>query len=119
MTYPQGLKVRSWIRAKWNGVLMTWKNASICDSLGMPKLSGMIGQRSLGGFFGRMMMADEYDQWDQAYATPITVMCPATGEGIPESEVKIVDISEDIQGFDIVVFECPLCNINHRSKRLG
>jgi hypothetical protein len=64
-------------------------------------------------------MADQYDDWDQAYHQPVTVTCPASGIGYPESEVKILDVSEDIQGFDVVVFECPECNINHRSYRRG
>ena len=56
---------------------------------------------------------------DDKHETPVTVTCPKFGVGYPESEVKILDISEDIQGFDVVVFKCPECHINHRSYRRG
>ncbi len=49
----------------------------------------------------------------------IKVYAACKQDWIDESEVKVLDIAEDIQGRDQLTFECPLCGKQHTSLRVG
>lgn len=49
----------------------------------------------------------------------IVVILACDGSRIDETEVVDLDIHEDIQGRDVLVFECPKCKQQHESLRLG
>ena len=53
------------------------------------------------------------------YETPVYVTLSCTGERVDEKTVEFLDISEDIQGRDLITFVCPECKKEHRSYRLG
>ena len=50
---------------------------------------------------------------------PIYVMLACTQDKIDERMVKFIDIQEDIQGRDVLTFQCPKCNRTHTSLRFG
>ncbi len=50
---------------------------------------------------------------------PIRLYQPCRRELIREQSVKVLDISEDIQGRDQLTYECPHCGEEHTSVRLG
>jgi len=54
---------------------------------------------------------------EQFGARPIQVYAACRGEFIDEVDVEFVDISEDIQGRDLLKFKCPLCGEVHESLR--
>ena len=49
------------------------------------------------------------------YRRPVVVVLPCNQERIPETDVEILNIEEDIQGRDLLTFICPNCEqtINH------
>ncbi len=49
----------------------------------------------------------------------IKVNCAKCHKWIDEKKTKFIDIEEDIQGADILTFECPLCKTEQKSKRFG
>ena len=49
----------------------------------------------------------------------IYVNLPCTGDKIPESEIHCTNIEEDMQGRDVVTFDCPNCGEEHTSLRFG
>jgi hypothetical protein len=49
----------------------------------------------------------------------IRVYAACCDEWLMESEVHMVDIAEDLQGHDVVTFDCPRCGHEHKSKRVG
>jgi hypothetical protein len=49
----------------------------------------------------------------------IRVYAECRRELIDERDVHPTDIEEDIQGADVVTFDCPLCGASHKSRRLG
>ena len=51
--------------------------------------------------------------------TPIKVFLHCTRDTVPESTVKITNVEEDIQGRDVVTFDCPVCGREHQSLRFG
>jgi hypothetical protein len=53
------------------------------------------------------------------YEPTVTVLLPCNGERLPEADVKFLDISEDVQGRDVLRFECPRCGQTHDSLRFG
>ena len=54
------------------------------------------------------------------YPRSIYLMLPCTqGERILESDVHLTNIEEDIQGRDVVTFDCPRCGHEHRSLRFN
>ena len=66
---------------------------------------------------------DSYDQWKTASPydeeRPILLALPCNGDRIDESTVTLENIEEDIQGRDLVTFQCPVCGKQHQSYRLG
>lgn len=62
------------------------------------------------------------DPWDDSstYAErAIYVTCPRCHTRHDERAVEFVDISEDIQGRDLLTFVCPTCYETVRSYRIG
>lgn len=57
-------------------------------------------------------MRDEYER-------TIRVYCQGCKAWIDEKETKFRDISEDIQGADILKFECNKCGTESESRRIG
>jgi len=53
------------------------------------------------------------------YEKAIYVNCTFCKDRYDEKEVKFIDIEEDIQGRDIMTFECPVCKNEVRSLRFG
>lgn len=53
------------------------------------------------------------------YNRRIVIRLPCTGEEVDETDVELVDISEDMQGRDVVTFKCPHCAEYHKSHRMG
>jgi uncharacterized Zn finger protein (UPF0148 family) len=51
--------------------------------------------------------------------TMIRVHCGKCKKWIPEKETKFLNIEEDIQGADVLTFECPECKTTQRSRRYG
>lgn len=49
----------------------------------------------------------------------IKVYCKQCKEWMDESKVKFENIEEDIQGKDILYFECPVCKTQQKSHRVG
>jgi len=49
----------------------------------------------------------------------IQVFIECLGDWIPESDVKVLDVEEDIQGRDKLTFKCPECGKQHTSLRVG
>lgn len=49
----------------------------------------------------------------------IVVICQCSGDRVNENAVRMTNIEEDIQGRDVVTFQCPLCGQQHKSLRLG
>jgi len=49
----------------------------------------------------------------------VTVTLQCTKEAVKLSEVKFLDVSEDIQGQDVISFTCPKCSQQHRSLVRG
>lgn len=48
----------------------------------------------------------------------IYVSCSNCGK-IDEKKVKFINIEEDIQGRDVLTFECPTCKTTQKSMRFG
>jgi len=59
------------------------------------------------------------DYGDDGYTKPIQVVLFCNKTVVNEDTVEFQDISEDIQGHDILTFKCPACGETHQSKRLG
>jgi hypothetical protein len=57
-------------------------------------------------------------EWKQ-FKKSIKVHCSACHSWIDEDMVKFINIEEDIQGADILTFECPHCKTQQKSKRFG
>jgi hypothetical protein len=55
------------------------------------------------------------DEW---YET-VWVMTPCRNEWVSEELVEFIDISEDIQGRDLLTYKCPFCAETHTSLRCG
>lgn len=53
------------------------------------------------------------------YEKKISVHCSTCPRWINEKEVKFLNIEEDIQGHDVLTFECPKCGTKQKSKRFG
>ena len=49
----------------------------------------------------------------------IYLVQPCNGDRIPEDEVDCTNIEEDMQGRDVVTFDCPNCGEEDTSLRLG
>jgi len=49
----------------------------------------------------------------------VQVYCKTCSKWIDENTVTILDISEDIQGKDILTFDCPECHTKQDSKRIS
>jgi hypothetical protein len=47
------------------------------------------------------------------------VICPCNHERVNTDAVEFLDISEGLQGEDIVTFVCPFCGEEHASVVLG
>jgi hypothetical protein len=47
----------------------------------------------------------------EQYNSRATVVCPRCKEQYKVIEVPFVDISSDIQGFDVLTFLCPNCEV--------
>ena len=54
-----------------------------------------------------------------AYRKVIKVYCTNCKEWYNEKEVKFLDIAEDIQGADVMTFECHVCGTKQKSRRYG
>lgn len=52
---------------------------------------------------------------------PLTVICPVEGDHLPLQSLSTCDASmrTDCEGFDIVRFLCPYCQIYHLSRLYG
>lgn len=59
----------------------------------------------------------EYYQGEEYPEIRIYVTATCTGERIPEEEVEMENIEEDISGRDLVTFRCPACGEFHKSFR--
>jgi len=53
------------------------------------------------------------------YKPTIRVYCKGCKAWINEAETIFLDISEDIQGADILAFECNQCGTKNTSRRIG
>jgi RNase P subunit RPR2 len=53
------------------------------------------------------------------YRPEIRVWCKECKEWIEESKTTFVDISEDIQGKDLLTFKCPTCHTEQQSHRIA
>lgn len=51
------------------------------------------------------------------YTSGIKVMLTCNKEWMEEELVNYIDIEEDMEGKDVLTFECPVCNEVHRSRR--
>lgn len=49
----------------------------------------------------------------------IYVMVPCIKDWVDETKVEFIDISEDIQGRDVLTYKCPICEKIHTSLRCG
>lgn len=47
----------------------------------------------------------------------VTVLCFDCNERLDEKLVKFINIEEDMQGCDVLTFECPKCKKVQNSKR--
>ncbi len=47
------------------------------------------------------------------------VYLKCTREPVPVEQVHFLDIEEDIQGADVMTFECPECGEEHKSRVYG
>ena len=56
---------------------------------------------------------------NEQYKPPVVVVLSCNQDRVPETEVEFLDISEDIQGRDLLTFKCPECGEEHTSYRLG
>ena len=61
---------------------------------------------------------DDFYDWEE-YLAPIEVYISCLDKFIPEDDVKMVNIQEDMQGRDLLTFICPECGEVHESYRLG
>ncbi len=50
---------------------------------------------------------------------PVYVTLSCNHELMPESEVEILDIEEDIIGQDLLTFKCPECGEVHKAYRIA
>jgi hypothetical protein len=60
----------------------------------------------------------EFD-WIESMESPIKILLSCDGSMITESKVRVLGIEEDIQGRDVLTFQCPKCKQIHTSLRLG
>lgn len=49
----------------------------------------------------------------------IRVHCSKCKQWLDERTVEVFDIAEDIHGYDILTFTCPVCKLFRKSKRFG
>jgi len=49
----------------------------------------------------------------------VKVICPTCKNLFNEDDVAFVNIEEDIQGRDVLTFECPICKEPKKAYRLG
>jgi DNA-directed RNA polymerase subunit M/transcription elongation factor TFIIS len=50
---------------------------------------------------------------------PCLVTLSCNKDRVSEDAVKFINIEEDMQGRDVLTFECPICKQEHCSLRLG
>lgn len=65
------------------------------------------------------MTEDEIAVDDYLGDRQIRVYAPCARAWIDERKTTFVDISESIQGADVLTFACPLCGELHQSERRG
>lgn len=53
------------------------------------------------------------------FVPEILLIMTCTGEHVPEHTVGFLDISSDINGHDVITFDCPGCGQVHQSLRYG
>lgn len=55
----------------------------------------------------------------RGYAPTIKVYCKKCKEWKTETEVEFLNIEEDIQGRDVLTFNCPDCGSKNKSQRVA
>jgi len=55
---------------------------------------------------------------EDLYEKPIKVRCVNCG-WVNEQETQLIDISEDMQGADVLIFKCCQCETKGKSRRYG
>lgn len=49
----------------------------------------------------------------------IKVRLECDGSWVSEDDIEVTNVEEDIQGRDVVAFDCPRCGETHTSLRVG